>query len=123
MKQSAARFWAFLLVFTLLLSLAACGSSTTAAIMHLRRTEGTVSVSDGDGKDVPVRDNLGLYSGYGVGTSTESYAWIDLDDVKLAKLDQNSEIVIQKRARPWTSRSNPAVCSSTSPSLSRRTRP
>ena len=100
MNRSAVRFWAFLLTLSILLSLAACGgSSTTAATMHLRRTEGTVSVSDGDGKDVPVLNNLGLYSGYGVGTRSDSYAWIDLDDVKLTKQDQNSEISIQKEGK------------------------
>ena len=82
-----------------LLPLAACGAGGTAAAMHLRRTEGTVSVSDGDGKDLPALDNLGLYSGYSVGTHPASYAWIDLDDVKLAKLDQNSEIAIRKEGK------------------------
>ena len=79
-----------------LLPLSACSGGTSAATMHLRRTEGTVSVSDNDGKSVTPMDNLGLYSGYGVGTRSASYAWIDLDDVKLAKLDQNSEISIEK---------------------------
>ena len=91
MKQSAVRFCAFLLALSILLSLAACcGNNATAATMHLRRTEGTVSVSDGEGKNVPVLNNLGLYSGYDVGTQSASYAWSDLDDVKLTKMDQNS---------------------------------
>jgi len=64
--------------------------------MHLRKTEGTVGVSDGEGKDITAKDNLGLYSGYQVGTQAESYAWIDLDSVKLTKLDQDSEIEIKK---------------------------
>ena len=89
----------FALVLIMALSLAACGGNTTAAAMHLRRADGTVSVSDGNGKDVPVLDNLRLYSGYGVGTRAASYAWIDLDDVKLAKLDQNSEIAIRKEGK------------------------
>ena len=85
-----------------LLPLSACSGGrkdATAASMHLRRTEGTVSVSDGSGKDVPLLDNLGLYSGYGVGTQSASYAWIDLDDVKLAKLDQKSEISIEQEGK------------------------
>ena len=82
-----------------MLPLSACSGGTSAATMHLRRTEGTVAVSDGAGKDVPLLDNLGLYSGYGVGTRAASYAWVDLDDVKLAKLDQNSEISIQKEGK------------------------
>ena len=82
----------------LLLLLAACGGKerTTAATMHLKRSQGTVSVSDGGGKDVPLLDNLGLYSGYGVDTRSDSYAWIALDNVKLTKMDQNSEITIRK---------------------------
>ena len=97
MKQYTARLWASLLALSMLLSLAACGGSEmTAATMHLKRAEGRVAVSDGDGKDVPLLDNLGLYSGYGVDTRAKSYAWIDLDDVKLAKLDQKSEVVIEK---------------------------
>ena len=81
-----------------LLPLSAC-SGLSAATMHLRRTEGTVSVSNSSGKDIPSLDNLGLYSGYRVGTRPASYAWIDLDEVKLAKLDQNSEIAIEKEGR------------------------
>ena len=84
------------LTLALSLLLTSCGGGTSAATMHLRKTEGTVGVSDGDGKSVDPRENLGLYSGYGVDTSSESYAWIDLDSVKLTKLDQDSEIVITK---------------------------
>ena len=93
------RILSFALAMIMAFPLAACGGGTTAAAMHLRRTEGTVSVSNGEGKSLPVLDNLGLYSGYGVGTSSASYAWIDLDDVKLTKMDQNSEISIQKEGK------------------------
>ena len=100
MKRSAVRFWALLLALSILLSLAACGGkNTAAATMHLRRTEGKVSVSDGSGKDVALMENLGLYSGYGVRTRLESYAWIDLDEVKLAKLGQDSRIAIEKNGK------------------------
>ena len=81
-----------------LLSCTACGGGAAAA-MHLRRTQGTVGVSDNEGKSVEPRDDLGLYSGYGVGTQAESFAWIDLDEVKLTKLDQNSEIEITKEGK------------------------
>ena len=90
---------AMFLTVVMAAGLAACSGGATAATMHLRRTEGTVAVSDGSGKDVPLLDNLSLYSGYGVGTRSASYAWIDLDDVKLTKLDQNSEISIQKEGK------------------------
>ncbi len=78
------------------LLLTSCGGGAKAATMHLRRSEGRVSVSDGEGKDLEPAENLGLYSGYGVDTRSESYAWIDLDQVKLTKLDQDSEIEIKK---------------------------
>lgn len=83
----------------LFLLLAACGSEAEAAAMRLTRTQGDVNVSDGAGVEVALLENLSLYSGYGVGTSQESYAWINLDDVKLAKMDQTSEIAIQKEGK------------------------
>ena len=72
------------------------GGRIKAATMHLLRTEGTVSVADGEGREVAPKENLGLYGGYQVGTRSSSYAWIDLDEVKLAKMDQDSEIQIHK---------------------------
>lgn len=85
------------LILALSLLLTSCGGGTSATTMHLRKTEGTVGVSDGEGKDIALRD--GLYSGYRVDTQSESYAWIDLDSVKLAKLDEDSEIAITKEDR------------------------
>lgn len=84
----------FFLLFVLLLP--ACGGKNTAATMHLVRTEGAVSVNDTDGAPVTLIENLGLYSGYGVATRAESYGWIDLDETKLAKMDENSEVEIVK---------------------------
>ncbi len=89
-----------LLILSQLAALTACGgNSAKATTMHLTRTSGQVAVSDGDGEDVALLENLGLYSGYGVDTRRESFAWIDLDSVKLTKMDQNSEIAIQKEDR------------------------
>lgn len=70
-----------------------------AATMHLLRIQGTVAVADGEGRGVPPKENLGLYSGYQVETRSDSFAWIDLDKVKLTKMDQNSEIRIYKEDR------------------------
>lgn len=74
-------------------------SGATAASMHLVRTEGEVYVSDDTGKSLEPRENLGLYSGYELSTEKESYSWINLDDVKLAKMDQSSKIAIQKEEK------------------------
>ncbi len=81
------------------LALTACGPKAAAATMHLRRAEGAVAVADGAGRQVEPREALGLYSGYQVDTQSESYAWIDLDEVKLTKMDQNSGIQIQKEGK------------------------
>ena len=90
-----------ILALTLALSLllTACGGGASAVTMRLKKTEGTVGVSDNGGKDVTPREDLSLYSGYRVDTQTESYAWVSLDEAKLAKLDQDSEIAITKEGK------------------------
>ena len=97
MKKTIPRLTALTLAAAVLLT--ACAGGNSAATMHLRKAEGTVAVSDSEGKAVEPQENLGLYSGYGVGTQAESYAWIDLDKVKLAKLDAGSEIEIAKEGK------------------------
>ena len=97
MKKPFVRLTALALSLALLLT--SCGGGASATSMHLRKTEGTVGVSDGEGKDITAKDNLGLYSGYQVGTQAESYAWIDLDREKLTKLDADSEIEIGKEGK------------------------
>ena len=94
-RNQVRRCTALLLALSLLL-LAGCGGKAAATTMRLIRTEGKVGVSDDDGKSVAPKEDLGLYSGYGVDTQSASFAWINLDDVKLAKLDEKSEIAIQK---------------------------
>ena len=64
-KETCGNFLTAVMTAGLFLLTACAGEETPAAAMHLRRAQGTVSVSDGDGKDVPLLDNLGLYSGYG----------------------------------------------------------
>ncbi len=97
------RMAALLLALALALGCAGCGGAgASAASMFLRKTEGTVAVTDAAGGDVAPKENLGLFSGYAVGTEAESFAWIDLDKVKLAKLDENSAINIQKEDKALT---------------------
>ena len=87
------------LALSLALLLTSCGGGASATSMHLRKTEGTVGVSDSEGKELTPKSNLGLYSGYQVGTQEKSYAWIDLDRVKLTKLDADSQIEINKEGK------------------------
>ncbi len=98
-KTMLRRSLALLLALGLVPGLAGCGSAgmdASAAAMFLRKAEGTVQVADAEGQDVEIAENLGLYSGYAVGTKDESFAWIDLDKVKLAKLNENSEAAVTK---------------------------
>ncbi len=67
--------------------------------MCLARTQGTVKVADGGGGEVALAKNLKLYSGYHVGTEKTAYAWINLDNVKLTKLDEASEVEVRKEDR------------------------
>lgn len=78
---------------------AACGNFTRATTMHLVKTQGAVDVSDNEGDHVELAENLNLYSGYNMETQKESYAWIDLDSVKLTKMDAESEVEIRKIGR------------------------
>ena len=64
MKKPFAQSTAVVLSLALLLT--SCGGGATATSMHLKKTEGTVAVSDSEGKTVSPRKDLGLYSGYGV---------------------------------------------------------
>ncbi len=96
---------AVLAAVALIVVLAASGGDNKAAAMWLVRAEGTVAVTDGEGADVPVRSMLGmelrmsLFDGYSVGTQRASYGWINLDDTKLTKLDQDSAVEINRDGR------------------------
>ncbi len=96
-KLSFRRMLALLLVITISSTTMSCGGKTQAASMKLRKTEGEVAVEDSKGKTVTPEEEMNLYSGYLVGTRKESYAWIDLDRVKLTKVDARSEVEIQKK--------------------------
>ena len=94
-----AKVWAAVAAIAVVLAVAVgfiVHNRLTATTMNLIKTEGTVAVSDEKGTLVTPKSNLKLYNGYGVDTGQVSYAWIDLDDVKLVKMDENSEIEIQK---------------------------
>lgn len=84
------------LLAAVLLCTACSGGDAKATTMRLSHTAGSVDVLNEKGKGVSLQENLSLYSGYQVGTQSDSFAWIDLDQVKLAKMDQDSEVEISK---------------------------
>lgn len=81
------------------LSAAAAEDSAVAAVMQLMKTEGEVSVFNGSGKDITIIKNMRLYNGYSASTLEESYAWINMDSEKLAKLDAVSEAEVRKSGK------------------------
>ena len=89
MKKTTTRLTALALSLALLLT--SCGGGASVTSMHLRKTEGTVGVSDGEGKDVTPRETPGLYSGYaflvGVHLADDSSAFIHLSQ----RLDQRAQ--------------------------------
>lgn len=77
----------------------ACSNPRIAAAIALTKTEGEVELIDRRGKDVAPRENLRLFDGYIMGTHASSYAWMDLDQTRLVKMDQESQIEIQKERK------------------------
>ena len=70
-----------------------------AAVMRLTKTEGTVSVTNKNGRDMGTMADMKLFHGYHLATAQRSYAWMNLDDRKMVKLDAASEAEIQKRGK------------------------
>ena len=107
MKQKRKNWRICALLLAVSLVFTACGSSgessgvTTAeaSVMQLEKTEGSVGVLDDGGKDVSIREKMNLYSGYQVGTESGSYAWINLDHVKLVKMDESSDAELRKNGK------------------------
>jgi hypothetical protein len=89
----------YLVAILVVLVLTACNQSAKATSMHLVKATGTVDIFDEAGDSVTYMEELGLYSGYHINTNLESYAWIDLDHVKLTKMDAASEVEIQKKGK------------------------
>lgn len=79
----------------------AFAEENTATTLRLAKTEGTVAVKNRNGKEMTVLDDMKLYNGYHVGTSEVSYAWMNLDDSKMAKLDAVSEAEVRQRGKEF----------------------
>jgi len=92
----------FLMTFVMVVSLlpaTAFAANNTATTMRLAKTQGTVTVTNATGKNVKQTGNMKLYNGYKVKTGAKSYVWISLDDTKVAKLDANSVMEVQKKGK------------------------
>jgi hypothetical protein len=73
--------------------------SDAASAIQLMKTEGSVSITNGSGRALSVRENMRLYNGYHAKTTEKSYAWVNLDSSKLIKLDEVSEAEVRKAGK------------------------
>lgn len=96
MKKKWTHMRTAVLLLIILTLCTACGVLGKAASMRLTRADGSVNVWNNRQKELDPVENMGLYSGYQLETAEASYAWITLDSAKLAKMDQESDIEIQK---------------------------
>ena len=71
-------------------------SSASATTVRLAKTDGNVSVLGDGGMETATKANMRLFSGNHVKTEQNSYAWVNLDDSKAAKLDALSEMEVRK---------------------------
>ncbi|MBR0307097.1 MAG: FecR domain-containing protein, partial [Lachnospiraceae bacterium] len=79
--------------------LMALANEAVASSMRLTKTEGTVSVTNKNGRDMGTMADMKLFNGYHLSTAQKSYAWMNLDDHKLVKMDAVSEAEIQKKGK------------------------
>ena len=93
------RIICILLIVSMLCGLCACGKTASASEMKLVKTEGSAHVSDENRVEQSIQENMNLYNGYGVGTEEHSFAWMNLDLVKLLKLNESSNAVLEKDGR------------------------
>lgn len=67
-----------------------------ASSMRLQKKEGTVILTNKEGKPLSAMNNMRIYDGYKIGTEQKSYGWIALDDTKLVKEDAASSLRVQQ---------------------------
>ena len=77
----------------------AIADEAVASSMRLTKTEGTVSVTNKNGRDMGTMADMKLFNGYHLETAQKSYAWMNLDDHKIVKLDAVSDAEIQKKGK------------------------
>jgi ferric-dicitrate binding protein FerR (iron transport regulator) len=107
MMKTIRKLFSLFLALGMLLSLSAYGFSeentdgenvaaAEANSMRLMRAEGNVTLTDGTGAVIAIRETMRLYSGNAVSTETESRAGISLDDTKAVTVGENSSVSLRQ---------------------------
>lgn len=99
MKLRRIDFRCFLMCIAVVFACTACVNPNIASTIALTKTEGELEIIDRRGKDVLPKEDLHLFDGYMMATHTLSYAWMDLDRERLVKMDQESQIEVQKERK------------------------
>lgn len=73
--------------------------SAKASTLRLEKTEGSVSLSNKNGKTLTIKEGAKLYNGNTVTTSAKSYAYISLDATKAVKLDASSKAEVRQSGK------------------------
>lgn len=104
-RRGRGTVWKVMFVFVAVLAAAAVAvflyfsARNRASSIRMAKTTGSIDVQDKEGKELALAEDMMLYKGYQVGTQEESYAWLDLDSVKLAKMDEESRIQIRSAGK------------------------
>lgn len=69
----------------------------TAVSVKVLRSDGTVGLKNAAGREMSLVEGMRLYDGYRVVTQEASYAYMALDDTRLATLDAVSDMEIQRK--------------------------
>ena len=104
MRKTVSTIWRAVLVLAVCVLCAACGNGAKATTMNLAQAEGRVNIWDEDQKELDAIEDMGLYSCYQMETRKQSYAWINLDKVKLADGEFNGIVNVTVYIEPIVER-------------------
>ncbi len=95
-KKLTALTLSFVMAFTTLNCSPVDAATAKGTTLRLEATEGTVTLSNAQGKDKSIKDGMKLYKGDVASTAAKSYAYISLDSTKAVKMDENSAVSIKQ---------------------------
>ncbi len=67
-----------------------CTSEVSASVVRLSETKGTVELYDENYELITQTQDMKIFDGYSLSTGDESYAFVDLDETKLVKFEEES---------------------------------